>query len=176
VLFTSLRGAVVRQAEVAVLDLKTLERKTLIKGGFAPRYVESGHLVFAQINTLLAVPFDLERLELRGTPRPIQEGVETKPTAAANYSVSRTGTLVYAPGGAAALKGQVVWVGRDGRDPGGDPRRSRQTGVAADLPDGRRPPQHCGRRLGLRPRRPPPIKLTFDSGAFTRCGRRTDTG
>ena len=169
VLFTSLRGADVRQMEVAVLDLKTLERKTLIKGGFAPRYVESGHLVFAQSNTLLAVPFDPERLEVRGTPRPIQEGIGTKPTAAANYSVSNNGTLVYAPGGAAAVKGQVVWVGRDGRDLG--------PVIAGDLdsplfprisPDGRRLALNLAGDLwvyDLNGR--PPIKLTFNSPSFT---------
>jgi serine/threonine-protein kinase len=169
VLFTSLHGTDVRQMEVAAFDLKTLERKTLIKGGFAPRYVESGHLVFAQTDTLLAVPFDPERLEVRGTPRPIQEGIGTKPTAAANYSVSKNGTLVYAPGGAAAVKGQVVWVGREGRDLG--------PVIAGDLdspsfprisPDGRRLAINLAGDLwvyDLDGR--PPIKLTIDTASFT---------
>ena len=169
VLFTSLHGADARQMEVAVLDLQTRERKTLIKGGFAPRYLESGHLVFAQANTLLAVPFDLERLELRGTPRPIQEGIGTKPTGTANYGVSRNGTLVYAPGGAAAVKGQVVWVGRDGRDLGvvmpGDLDTPAWPRIS---PEGRRLALNIAGDLwvyDLNGR--PPMKLTFDGGAFT---------
>jgi eukaryotic-like serine/threonine-protein kinase len=169
VLFASLRGADPREMEVAALDLKTLERRTLIKGGFAPRYAPSGHLLFAQVSTLLAVPFDPGRLEVRGTPRPVQEGIGTKQTSAANYSVSNTGTLVYAPGGAAAVKGRVVWVGRDGRDLG--------PVIPADLdtpawprisPDGRRLALNIAGDLwvydlGGRP----PIKLTFASGVFT---------
>jgi serine/threonine-protein kinase len=169
VLFASMHGSDVRQMEVAALDLKTRERKTLIRGGFAPRYVESGHLVFAQNNTLLAVPFDPERLEVRGTPRPIQEGVGTKAAGLANYGVSRNGTLVYAPGGPGNLKGQVVWVGADGKDLGSViPGALEAPAWPRISPEGRRLALNVAGDLwvydlGGRP----PIKLTFDGAAFT---------
>jgi serine/threonine-protein kinase len=169
VLFTSAHGADVRQAEVIGLDLKTREQKTLIKGAFAARYVASGHLLFAQINTLLAVPFDPVRLELRGTPRPIQEGIGTKPSAGANYTVSNDGTLVYAPGGAGAITGRVVWVGRDGRDLGPVIESDLNTPAYPRIsPEGRRLALNIAGDLwvydlGGRP----PIKLTFDGGSFT---------
>jgi serine/threonine-protein kinase len=168
VLFTSLHGTDMRQAEIAVVDLTTRQRKTLTTDGFAARYVSSGHLLFARANTLVAVAFDPDRLEIHGTPRPIQEHIGTKPTAAANYSVANNGTLIYAPGGAGAVKGRVVWVGRDGRDLGpvipGDLDRP---GFPRISPDGRRLALNVAGDLwvydlGGRP----PIKLTFDGASY----------
>ena len=169
ILFAAFHGADVRVADVAVLDLRTGARKTLIQGGFAPSYLPSGHLLFARQNTLLAVPFDPDRLEVRGTPMPVAEGIGTKPNGAPNFAVSDNGTLVYAPGGAGALKGRPVWVGRDGRDLG--------SLTTADLdnpsfprisPDGRRLALNVGGDLwvyDLDGR--PPIKLSFGGASFT---------
>jgi serine/threonine-protein kinase len=170
VLFTSFRGADIRQAEVAVLDLRTRERKTLVKGGFAARYLSTGHIVFAQANSLLAVSFDPDRLEIRGTPRPVQEGVGTKSGGAANYDVSNTGTLIYGPGGAAAAaKGRVLWIGRDGRDLG--------PAVAAELeapafprlsPDGRRLALNVAGDMWVYDLdNRPPIKVTVTGRSYT---------
>ncbi len=58
---------------IEVLSLETGERKVLIEGGTDVRYVPTGHLVYAQAETpgtLLAVPFDPERLEVTGAPAP----------------------------------------------------------------------------------------------------------
>jgi serine/threonine-protein kinase len=78
-------------------------RKVLINGGADGRYVETGHLVYAVSGVLMAVPFDLERLEVTGGGVPIVEGVRraaTIPngTATAQFSVATNGSLVYAPG------------------------------------------------------------------------------
>ena len=168
VLFASHHGGDLRQAEIVVLDRRTGGRKKLLKG-FAPRYLASGHLLFAQPGTLLAVPFDLDTLDIRGTPRQVQEGVGTKPGGSANFGVSNSGTLVYAPGGVAAAKGRVVWAGRDGRDLG--------LAVGSELdspafprlsPDALRLALNVAGNLwvyDLVGR--PPIKLTFDGDVFS---------
>ena len=67
VLFTI---ATAREAgsSVAVLDLKTGQRKTLIRGGSDAQYVETGHLIFAVAVALRAVRFDPVRLEVFGDP------------------------------------------------------------------------------------------------------------
>ena len=82
---------------MAVLDLKTGQRKTLIRGGSQAEYVPSGHLLYAAAGTLRAVRFDLERLEVLGDPVPVVEDVWMGGGGAANYAVSRSGTLVYVP-------------------------------------------------------------------------------
>ena len=46
---------------------------------------------------LWAVAFDLSRLETVGDPVPVQEGVLTKASGTANFSVSENGSLVYVP-------------------------------------------------------------------------------
>ena len=45
--------------------------RILVRGGSHAHYVPSGHLVYAAAGTLRAVPFDLARLETRGTPVPV---------------------------------------------------------------------------------------------------------
>ena len=49
---------------IFLLDLETFEERSLIPG-VAPRYSPTGHIVYALDGTLLAVPFDLDRLEVR---------------------------------------------------------------------------------------------------------------
>jgi eukaryotic-like serine/threonine-protein kinase len=74
-----------------------------------PRIVQSGHLLYALGTVLFAVPFDLERLEVRGAPTPMIENVQrgvrgsVGQGGSANYDVSANGTLIYVPDFAIAL-------------------------------------------------------------------------
>jgi len=63
------------------------------------RYISSGHLVFQREGTLLAAPFDLDRLELRGDPFPVLEGVtDSGGSTPAQFALDDRGTLVYISG------------------------------------------------------------------------------
>ena len=68
--------------------------------------------------TLRAVRFDPIRLEVLGDPVTVVERVMIKPTGAANYAVSRQGTLFYVPGGVSvqASPRSLVWVDRKGHE------------------------------------------------------------
>jgi eukaryotic-like serine/threonine-protein kinase len=102
-------------AQVAVQSLGTGERRDLIQGGLNPRYAPSGHLVYAQGGSLMAVPFDPQRLEVAGTGVPVVEGVLQSPiTGAAQYSFSSRGSLVYVSGGVQSARSKLVWVSRSG--------------------------------------------------------------
>ena len=88
-----------------VQSLKSGERKVLIEAGSDARYVPTGHLVYALGSTLLAVPFDVKKLQVTGGPVPILEGVRRADTAGgggadAQFAFSNNGSLVYIPGGA----------------------------------------------------------------------------
>jgi eukaryotic-like serine/threonine-protein kinase len=88
-------------ARIVVQSLKAGERKTLIEGGSDARYVPTGHIVYAHSGSLYAVAFDVQRLELKGGPAPIVEGVGRATggvTGAAYFSISSTGSLAYVPG------------------------------------------------------------------------------
>ena len=90
------------KARIVVQKITSGERKTLIANGGDARYLPTGHIVYMVSGTLLAVPFNLKRLEVTGRPVPIVEDVRrsTGPrgTFAAQFSFSDTGTLVYLPG------------------------------------------------------------------------------
>jgi serine/threonine-protein kinase len=104
--------------QIAALSLDTGEQKTVLQIGRQPHYLPTGHLVYelTATGTLMAVPFDLDRLELTGDPVPVFEGVRSSSgEGTADYSISNDGTLIYAPGGITGGQENVlVWVDRKG--------------------------------------------------------------
>jgi serine/threonine-protein kinase len=95
-------------ADIAVWDAESGAHRTVIAGGSSPRYVSTGHLVFARSGTLAAVPFDVELLEVTGTPVTVTEGVVTKPgSGAADYAVAANGSLLYLAGDVDFNAGEV---------------------------------------------------------------------
>jgi serine/threonine-protein kinase len=112
VLFTITAGSV-SDRQVAVLDLKTRQRKVLIRSGSQAEYVETGHLVYADGGALWAVRFDLATLNVFGDPVPLVEQVLT--LGAADFTISRRGTLVYVPV-AGGTSRSLVWVSRQGAE------------------------------------------------------------
>lgn len=120
VLFTiAAASSTAANAQVAVLDLTTGRRKTLIRGGSQAEYVNTGHLIFAAAGSLRAVRFDVAKLEVLGDSVPVVDQVMTAVTGAANFSVARDGTLAYVVGGLATQSSgarSLVWVTRQGRE------------------------------------------------------------
>ncbi|MDP2577143.1 MAG: hypothetical protein Q8W48_05485, partial [Candidatus Palauibacterales bacterium] len=111
VLFTAFFSG--SESNVVVLTLETGEAKTVIQSGTHARYVETGHLVYGSVDgSLLAVPFDLKRLEVTGPPVSLLEGLMVKPTLAAEFAISPNGSLVYLAGELADLS--LVTVDRQG--------------------------------------------------------------
>jgi serine/threonine-protein kinase len=104
-------------AQVAVQTIGTSERRNLIQGATHPRYAPSGHLLYAQAGSLMAVPFDHQRLAVMGVAVPVVEGVvQSRTSGAAQYSFSATGSLVYVPGGIQEDQRRLVWVNRNGAE------------------------------------------------------------
>jgi Tol biopolymer transport system component len=99
-----------------VQSLETGARQVLIQGpAFRSRYVPTGHILYGREGSLMAVPFDFERLKVTGSPAQITEGI------GAQFASSSRGTLVYGQLGAPSL----VWVDRKGTArPVGAPRRA----------------------------------------------------
>jgi serine/threonine-protein kinase len=117
VLFTIVRNNLnAENMEIAVLDLASGAQKTLVRGGSHPRYA-SGYIVYGVAGTLRAVSFDIDRLEVAGDPAPVVEGVLTKQSGAADFSLASDGTLVYVAADAAvAAQRALVWVDRKGQE------------------------------------------------------------
>jgi Tol biopolymer transport system component len=102
-------------AQVVVQTVATGNRRNLGQGGTNPHYAPSGHLIYAQGGSLMAVPFDPQGLTLSGAAVPVVEGVaQSVSSGAAQYSISATGSLVYVPGGVQSTQSKLVWVSRNG--------------------------------------------------------------
>jgi serine/threonine-protein kinase len=100
----------------AILSLASNEWRTVLDNAESARYVQAGHLVFAQSGALLAVHFDLARLDTRGSSVPILERVShLAGLGGAHFAVSDTGTLAYRPADSGATNTTLVWVNRQGR-------------------------------------------------------------
>ena len=138
VVFATAEGGLLASGQLAVLDLGTGEITRLGLAGTSPHYVSTGHLVYAAVDGVVrAVPFDAATLEVVGDPVPLVEGVVTKSSGAADFSISENGRLVYASGRADAGLRDLVWVDRDGREePIAAP--SRNYVIARVSPDGTR--------------------------------------
>ena len=113
ILFTALSGTL-ETARVVVQSSDAGERRVLVEGAH-PRYVSTGHLLFARSNALWAVPFDLESLLVVGEPVPVVEDVRQEPVGAVQYAVAEDGTLAYVPSpNEGARHTSLLWVDRDG--------------------------------------------------------------
>jgi len=99
-----------------VLLLEAGEQKTVLEDSRQARYVSTGHVVFERpgTGTLMAAPFDLDRLEVTEDPSPVLQGVRGQGAGWSDHMVSDEGTLVYVPGSITRLR-RLVWADREGQ-------------------------------------------------------------
>jgi serine/threonine-protein kinase len=123
VLFTLLRDEFDPQPRIAILDLESRRWRVLFEDAADARYVSTGHLLFLRQGTLMAVRFDLNRLEIRGQPVPaiadVMQAINSRDcnsnTTAGQFSVSNSGMLVYASGSTIPdEQNSLVWVDQNG--------------------------------------------------------------
>jgi serine/threonine protein kinase/Tol biopolymer transport system component len=114
-IFTVWTGRSFNDARIEVLSFKTGKRKVLIEGTGA-RYVSNGYLAYARNGTLFVVGFDPKRLEIKGAPVPVVEGVNTGASNGdADFAVSNNGTLVFQPGTVTSFQRNLAWMDRTGK-------------------------------------------------------------
>jgi serine/threonine protein kinase len=109
---------------VAVMGVGTQRLHVLLEDAADARYVVTGHLAFLRRGTLMAVPFDPDRLEVTGQPVPavanISQALNTTnssmDTAAGQFCISTSGSLVYASGGIVPdQQNSLVWMDHKGK-------------------------------------------------------------
>jgi Tol biopolymer transport system component len=110
--------------------------RQVLANGYKGRVLPTGHLVFLRARTLMAVPFDVDRLPVQGTPVRIADVKSAPNTGRGDFDLSVTGSLVFAPLPAVGDR-DLVWMTRQGREmPSGLPPGP-YAGVALS-PDARR--------------------------------------
>jgi len=116
ILFT--RVITLTQQKIMVQSLKSGKRKELFEGTTA-KYLPTGHIVYALGNSIFALRFDINALEVIGVPISVVEGV-LMTMGVPQYAVSDSGTLVYIPatasGTLASNQRTLVWVDRNGEE------------------------------------------------------------
>jgi eukaryotic-like serine/threonine-protein kinase len=106
-----------RRREIVVQSLESSEQKVLVRGGDFPHYVPTGHLVFVEQGNLMAVRFDLVRLEVSGFPVVVLKGIGQSGSGQSDFAFSDEGALVYVAASAAAgQENRLVWVDRKGTE------------------------------------------------------------
>jgi len=102
---------------VYLTELASGESRLIARGGTDGHYLPTGHIIYADrvIQSVLAVPFDLEGLEVTGRPVPVLQSVSVGEIAALNLAVSHNGTLAYGISaiGAGGTE-RFSWVHMDG--------------------------------------------------------------
>jgi hypothetical protein len=97
-----------------VVPLDSVRMEDLLLG-VSPKYVSSGHLVYASGDgVLMALPFDPATREVRGGPVPVVDGVRIEEGYGfGEYALSPDGTLVFVPGRSQRY-GQIAFINPDG--------------------------------------------------------------
>ncbi len=129
--------------KVGKLDSK--ETKALAAGIFSRVEYVPGYLVFTRERALMARPFDAKRLAFTGDMFPIADEVFQADNNNADFSLSRTGAMVFRSE-AQAGKSRLVWTDRTGKELGtlGEPA---SYGVLGLSPDGKRLATEIGATL-----------------------------
>jgi Tol biopolymer transport system component len=101
---------------VMLMDLESGEI-TELAVGTDPSYSPTGHIVFGHLEqSLLALPFDLKSLSVRGSPVPVLPTLTVYTGGAAQYDFSDNGTLLYGDRGDAtrSVQSELAWVDMQG--------------------------------------------------------------
>jgi len=103
-----------RKPSIMLGSLDSLESKPLLPVASNVIYA-SGHLLYVQQKSLMAQPFDLDRLELSGEAFPLVGNVMMDERFSRGvFSVSQNGVLAYQTGSARSLS-RLEWRDRSGR-------------------------------------------------------------
>jgi serine/threonine-protein kinase len=104
------------KGQVVVQSLKSGERKILVEGGRAARYLPTGHLIYAVGKTLMAAPFDVKRLLITGSAVALVDGVLVAGNSGASqFSIASNGSLLYVPASDDKFVNTLALVDREGK-------------------------------------------------------------
>ncbi len=123
--------------DIAALEIATRKTTIVRRAGSFPRYLPTGHLVFASASGLMGIRFDPQTLATSGDAVALIPDLLFKITSgAADFAVSDTGTAAFVSGTFAEGR-TLTWTDLDGRQtPLAAP--SRPYGDLAIAPDGKR--------------------------------------
>ena len=111
-LFTALDGNC-NALYIVAQNVKTSKKHILIRGGNSPHYLQTEHLTYVQEGSMLAVPFDLEKLQITGPSVTVIDDIMMGRCTGTDISISKDGSIFYMPG-RYRMERLLVWVDRQG--------------------------------------------------------------
>jgi DNA-binding winged helix-turn-helix (wHTH) protein len=100
-------------ARVAVVSLASGEVRTLIDAATFPRFLSTGHLLFAREHAIFAAPIDAATFELLGPANPVLDHVRIDArTGAAHFAVAQAGSLAFTPADDSEAADAFRWLDR----------------------------------------------------------------
>ncbi|HEY3122574.1 MAG TPA: protein kinase, partial [Thermoanaerobaculia bacterium] len=117
-LYYASRGSGEEPGEIFVGSLDEQPPRRVVESSSLATFAAPGHLLFTRGRTLLAQPFDLNRLRLHGRPVAIADHVSSSGSMSGlrTFSASSSGVLAYHAG--SVTKTQLAWLDRAGRELG----------------------------------------------------------
>jgi serine/threonine protein kinase len=108
-------GSLSSKTRLKLGSVDTTSSRTLYEMGVIDRveYSHDGYILYVEKDNLMGLPFDAEKLEVTGEPKPIAMKIGTADNTFA-FSVSDDGTLLYQTGNQSSLS-ELVWVDRSGK-------------------------------------------------------------
>ncbi len=107
------RAGVGRSGELVVIDLSSREITSLEMQGTNPRYLPTGHVLFAQSNRVFVVPFDIDDMTITGQATPVLERAWVD-QGQIQADIADDGTVVYIPNSRGETQALVA-VDRSGK-------------------------------------------------------------
>jgi len=162
------RSAKTENNAIYIGSLDSQERTFLLNANSNAVYVDPGYLLYHRQGTLMAQPFDAERIRLNGEPVPIVEGVQFNPAfGRAAFAASENGVLAYRSGNNDGPARTLVWVSRNGTEqPLAAPERAYDYPRLS--PDGGRIAVEIGPQIWLYDlARDTLTRLTFEEGSVS---------
>jgi Tol biopolymer transport system component len=105
-------------AGIYVGQLGTDDHRLLLPGTVSQASYSQGHLLYVREQTLMAQPFDPNRVALSGEPLPLAHPVVTGGGNASAFSVSSIGAIAYEAGDEIRNQGRLLWLDRAGKQIG----------------------------------------------------------
>jgi len=122
---------------VGVMDPKTGKVKVVAEDGGNARYAPPGLIVYSRGDAILAAPFDLEKLEVHGTPVAVWSGLSARATyQPGRFALARDGALFYRPGQLGSDRA-IALLDATGQLSSWSSKRRAVSSVPAISPDGR---------------------------------------
>jgi serine/threonine-protein kinase len=104
-------------AQVAVIRLKTGERKNLVRGfsgHYLPVTAGAGYLLYMLKDSLLAAPFNPDKLALTGPSVPVLPDVDSTVRGGGDFAFSSNGVFVY-HAGRGSREWPILWLDSSGK-------------------------------------------------------------